>query len=383
MKQLRILHVIPYLSCGGAEILTANIALQQTNLGHVVKIICLEIFDETWPNFPNKEELLSKVEIEIIDDSVVFGLFRKTKIKNSNLIRIVKEFKPNIIHSHLFLAEIYSRTTIFEDVKYFSHGHDNIIQLKKPHFNSFFSKSNFSNLWERSWLLKKYKKCNNQFIAISKDVSSYFSNELPFFKNNIHYLPNAINTSIFHHERNYEKVNSPFHIVSIANLVAKKNHLFLIPVLEILIKKGFEVTIDVYGAGPLMDELKLKTKEKGLENKLIFYGSVGDIPEKLKKADLYVHPAWYEPFGLVLLEAMASGIPVVSLDGHGNRELIENNKNGFIIPQQMPAEEFANKIIYFIENNSERERMGKYAREFAEKYSIDSYTEKLIDIYSQ
>jgi len=382
MKKLRILHVIPQLCCGGAEILTANISIQQSILGHVVKIVCLGDFDETWQNFPNKEVLLNKVEIEIIHDNVIFSVFRKTTIQNPNFLRIINEFKPNIIHSHLFIAEINSRTVIFKKVKYFSHGHDNMVQLKKLNFNSFASKSKFSNLWERHWLIKKYSEANNKFIAISKDVFKYLSNEIPSFKNRILYLPNAINTNNFHHNRSYTKTNQSFHIVSIANLVPKKNHKLLISVLEILINKGFDVTIDVYGFGPLMDELKFKTKEKGLDKRLIFHGSVGGIPEKLERADLYVHPASYEPFGLVLLEAMASGLPVVSLDGYGNRELMENNKNGFIIPQDMPIEEFTNKIIYFIENNAERERMGKYAREFAEKYSIEKYTDKLLTIYN-
>jgi glycosyltransferase involved in cell wall biosynthesis len=379
---MRILFCIPLLGCGGAEILLANIAIQLSKKGHSVKIVCLEQFHETWPNFPNKEELLKKVEIEIITDSVVFSLFRKTRIRNENFIRIVNEFKPDVIHSHLFLAEIYCRTEIFKNVKYFSHGHDNMIQLKKPRFDSLFSKFKIVNLWERSWLIKKYKESNNHFIAISKDVMQYLTSELPSFKNSIHYLPNAINTTNFHHERNYKKTNHPFHIVSIANLVPKKNHVLLIFVLEILVKKGFNVTIDVYGFGPLMDELKQKTKEKKLEKRLIFHGSVGEIPEKLKRADLYVHPAWYEPFGLVILEAMASGLPVVSLDGYGNRELIEENKNGFIISQELPIDEFVNKIIYFIESDSERERMGRYAREFAENYAIESYVNKLIDIYA-
>jgi glycosyltransferase involved in cell wall biosynthesis len=379
---MRILFCIPLLGCGGAEILLANIAIQLSKRNHTVKIVCLEDFHETWPNFPNKEELLKNVELEIINDRVIFSLLRKTKIQNKNFIRIVNEFKPDIIHSHLFLAEINSRTEIFKNIKYFSHGHDNMIQLKKPRLNSILSKFKIVNLWERNWLLKNYKEGNNQFIAISKDVMRYLASELPSFENRIHYLPNAINTTNFHHERNYSKANQPFHIVSIANLVPKKNHALLISVLGILVERGFDVTIDVYGFGPLMDELKQKTKEKNLEKRLIFHGSVGEIPEKLKKADLYVHPAWYEPFGLVLLEAMASGLPIVSLDGFGNRELIENNKNGFIISQELPIEEFVNKIIYFIENDSERERMGRYARVFAENYAIESYTEKLIDIYN-
>jgi glycosyltransferase involved in cell wall biosynthesis len=380
---MRILFCIPLLGCGGAEILVANIAIQLTKKGHIVKIVCFEDYHETWSNFPNKQLLLNSVEVEVINDSVDFSLFRKTKIRNNDFVQVIKEFKPDIIHSHLFLAEIFSRTEIFANAKYFSHGHDNMIQLRKPNIKSIFKKSILVNLWERNWLLAKYKECNNQFIAISKDVKNYLTSELPSFKDKIHYLPNAINTKSFHFDRDYVKSNVPFHIVSIANLVPKKNHVMLISILETLVNRGFNVTIDVYGFGPLMSELKLKTIERGLEKRLTFHGNVGEIPEKLKKADLYVHPAWYEPFGLVLLEAMASGLPVVSLDGIGNRELIENNKNGFMISQDSPIDEFVEKIIYFIENNSERERMGRYARNFAENYSIEAYVEKLINIYNE
>jgi len=379
---MKILFTIPFLGCGGAEILTGTIALQLNKLGHDVRIVCFQDYHETWPNFPNKNELIDKIPIVIINDFISFKLFRKTKTNHKSLQKVIQDFKPDVIHSHLFLAEIYTRSIVFEGIKYFSHGHDNMPQLKKFRWNTLLFKTSFINYWERNWLIKKYSEANNKFIAISKDVCKYLSNEIPSFKNRIHYLPNAINTNNFHHNRNYTKTNQPFHIVSIANLVPKKNHKLLISVLEILINKGFDVTIDVYGFGPLMDELKFKTKEKGLDKRLIFHGSVGGIPEKLERADLYVHPANYEPFGLVLLEAMASGLPVVSLDGYGNRELMENNKNGFIIPQNMPIEEFTNKIIYFIENNAERERMGKYAREFAEKYSIEKYTDKLLSIYN-
>jgi glycosyltransferase involved in cell wall biosynthesis len=90
----------------------------------------------------------------------------------------------------------------------------------------------------------------------------------------------------------------------------------------------------------------------------------------------------YEPFGLVILEAMASGLPVVSLDGFGNRELMKESENGFMVPNNATAEDFAEKIIYFISNPSEIERMGKFAVEFSKHYDIDHYTDRLIEIYT-
>jgi glycosyltransferase involved in cell wall biosynthesis len=379
---MKILYVIPTMGCGGAEILLGSIAKDLVNKGHVVHIVSLFPHHHTWPNYPEKELLLEKVPLTIIGGGVHFKFLRNPTVDNQAFNAYVKEFSPDIIHSHLYLSELLSRSSIVKGIKYFSHGHDNMPQLKKISAKTFFNKSLLANYWERLWLKKKYKQCNNQFIAISEDVKQYLTENLEEFRNNIHLVPNAINTSRFHTDRLYSPINEPFHIVSIANLVPKKNHVLLIGVMEILLKKGFNVTLDVLGAGPLMDSLKNETKEKGLENHLRFVGSVGDVPERLKKAQLYVHPALYEPFGLVILEAMASGLPVVSLDGFGNRELMKESENGFMVPNNATAEDFAEKIIYFISNPSEIERMGKFAVEFSKHYDIDHYTDRLIEIYT-
>lgn len=380
---MKILYVIPTMGCGGAEILLGSIARDLVKKGHEVHIVSLFPHHFTWPNYPEKESLLNEVPLTIIGGAVYFKFFRKPTINNQAFISYVNEFKPNIIHSHLYLSEILSRSKILNGVKYFSHGHDNMPQLKKFSLKTIFNKPLLVNYWERLWLKKKYIACNNHFIAISEDVKHYLTENLPRFEKNIHLVHNAINTSRFHTERSYSKVNESFHIVSIANLVPKKNHALLIRVAEILVKKGIPFTIDVLGAGVLMDSLINETKEKGLEKHLRFIGSVGDVPERLKHAHIYVHPALYEPFGLVILEAMASGLPVVSLDGFGNRELMKEGENGFMLPNNASAEDFAEKIIYFINNPSERERMGKYALEFSKQYDIDHYTDRLLEIYQR
>jgi len=378
---MKILYVIPTMGCGGAEILLATMARNLVKKGHTAHIICLEPHHETWPNFPDKVGLLNEIPVTIIGGSVKFKFLRNPIIDNLAFVNYINDFSPDIIHSHLYLSELLSRSSIKSNVKYFSHGHDNMPQLKNLSIKTIKFKALLVNFWERSWLVKQYKKCNNHFIAISEDVKKFLGAELPSFKNNINYLPNAIDTNRFKTKRDYGSVKGSFHIVSIANLVPKKNHIFLIDVMASLVKNGYNVTMEVLGGGPLMNELVSKTKAKGLENRLVFKGSVGDIPQRLWDADLYVHPALYEPFGLAILEAMATGLPVVALDGFGNRELMKENQNGFMVPTKASAEEFASKIAYFIDNPIEQERMGKFALDFSMEYDIEHYADKLIKIY--
>jgi glycosyltransferase involved in cell wall biosynthesis len=378
---MKILYVIPTMGCGGAEILLGAIARNLVNKGHEVHILCLLSHHETWPNFPDRDALEEEVKVTVIGGSVKFRFLRKPEIDNDAFRSYVERIKPDVIHSHLYLSELISRSVQFKGIKYFSHGHDNMPQLKRFTIKTILSKALLANYWERIWLLKQYKIFNNQFIAISTDVKKYLEQNVSEFKNRITYLPNAIDSSRFQRNRTYSVGKKNFHIVSIANLVPKKNHAFLIDVLSVLVKRGYDVTIDVLGFGPLMETLVEKTKDAGLENRLKFLGSVGDVPKRLWDADLYVHPACYEPFGLVILEAMSTGLPVVSLDGFGNRELMVNNENGFIVPTDATADEFADKIQYFIDQPSEIERMGKFALEFSKTYDISHYTDKLLEIY--
>ena len=279
------------MGCGGAEILIGAIARNLFKKGHEVHIVCLLEHHETWPNYPDREQLLSEIPLCIIGGSLTFRFLKHPEVDNQAFVNYVNDFQPNVIHSHLYISELLSRSEIFPDIRYFSHGHDNMPQLKKLTLKTFSSKATLANYWERHWLLKQYAACNNQFIAISQDVKKYLADNVPAFRNRIHYIPNAIDVSRFKTLRNYAPPTGPFHIVSIANLVPKKNHILLVDVMDVLTKKGYNITMEVLGAGPLMEMLKQKTREKNLENRLFFRGSVGDVPERLSNANLYVHPA--------------------------------------------------------------------------------------------
>ena len=123
-----------------------------------------------------------------------------------------------------------------------------------------------------------------------------------------------------------------------------------------------------------------KTKQLGLANNLLFHGNVNNVEEFLQDSDIYLHTATYEPLGLVLLEAMAAGLPVITLDGKGNRDLIEEGKNGYMIFEQN-AELFAQTIIDMWNDKVKYKPLSEFAQEFARSFDINKYTSNLMVIY--
>ena len=101
------------------------------------------------------------------------------------------------------------------------------------------------------------------------------------------------------------------------------------------------------------------------------------MEQYLWNSDIYLHTATYEPLGLVLLEAMAAGLPVVTLDGGGNRDLIRNGENGYIIKQQN-SQLFTDLMLEVYKNQT----ISVFNIEYANKYDIESYCDKLLNIYN-
>jgi glycosyltransferase involved in cell wall biosynthesis len=109
-------------------------------------------------------------------------------------------------------------------------------------------------------------------------------------------------------------------------------------------------------------------------------GNVNDVAFYLKQSDIFIHPAIYEPFGLVLLEAMASGLPVISMDGGGNRDIVVDGKNGYLINSN-DAHLFFEKILHLLSNKNQYKIMSDFAQRFAKQYDIKKYINQLIEFY--
>jgi glycosyltransferase involved in cell wall biosynthesis len=377
----RIAIVLPSMACAGAEVLMAAHAMALAGLGHKVALVCFQKHYPSWANFPDKEKLLSTIEFVELDCSLKFRFLRQPVFNNQAWIDFIDTFKPDIVHSNLYLSELLVHSHVKNGVKYISHGHDNMPQLRRLDFKTLFNKTLLTNWWERRWLLRQYQKSQTHFIAISEDVDNYIKENCPSLRGRITRVLNAIDRNRFWVQREYSKPKSIFKMLSVGSLVPKKNHQYLIGVAQILKSKGYAFEINVLGDGPLKVELVRKTEQTGCADVLFFRGSVPDVPLWMAESDLYVHPANYEPFGLVLIEAMTSGMPVVSLDGRGNRGLVENGFNGYFLPVDSSQEEFVKRVEEVMLDSAKRVKMGDAAQKFSESFDIKAYSKRLLQVY--
>jgi glycosyltransferase involved in cell wall biosynthesis len=401
---LRILHIIPTLSKGGAERLVLDI-LTNLNKRDNIEIRLVIFRDEVKYDISEIKELIS-----IIHCSVKLSLIRKWQVNVSHLQNYMDEFQPDVIHTHLFEAELVSRFCNYPKALWYSHVHDNMTQLNNWNWLSI-TKTKITNWYEKQTLFKQYKKNGGtHFIAISKHTESYIKSVQSKYPTTL--LHNAINVKRFQKPKKYQKItehggpnevkepktlksnighytvieprtsttlNSQFSILNLINIgsfVSKKNQTFLLDIILELNKKGIQTSCFFLGDGPLKPEVEKRAIKLGVINQCHFIGNVDKVEEYLWQSNVYIHTATYEPLGLVLLEAMAAGLPVVSLDGGGNRDLVINGKNGYLIEKPDP-ELFSNRILEVYQNKE----MSNFNAAYAKKFDIESYCEKLVEIY--
>jgi len=375
---VKILHIIPALGKGGAERLVLNIVGELSKRENVtVKLIT---FRDT-----NAYPFLTEgIDWEVTPARLVPSITGKSIVEVEEIGKAIENFQPDIIHTHLFEAEIISKEVIQRNVTYFTHFHDNMPPFQNLRLATFFNKEKLLRYFERLWMLKKYRHCNNYFIGISKDGESYLKENLPKnLRHKIMLLPNAIETSRFSHAKSYDKAaNEPWKLVTIGSLLKNKGHYFLLLVIKHLLELGYSIEFKIIGGGTEKRFIEQKIEELALSKNVELVGFAQHPEAFLFNADIYIHGAEKEAFGLVLLEAMATGLPVVTTNGKGNRDLIEEGKNGFLL-EERSVEKFAKKVIELIENAELRRNMGAYAASFSKKYSIEKYADNLLSIYAE
>jgi glycosyltransferase involved in cell wall biosynthesis len=241
-------------------------------------------------------------------------------------------------------------------------------------------KNLLTDFYEKRHLTKRYLQCNNKFISISADTTRYFRKMLPRqLKANIYPLDNAIVNSNFKgagKERDLSKIR----ILNVGSFLTKKNQQFLVDIGLELQKRELPFEIIMLGQGNEFEKVRSKVKANHLEHLVSMPGNTVNVAGYYEAANVYVHVATYEPFGLVLLEAMASGLPIISLDGKGNRSLIKDGENGFMIYDQNP-ETFADAIVKTVHDKQVYRSMSDKAVAFAMKYDIKEYVDRLITLY--
>ncbi len=201
----------------------------------------------------------------------------------------------------------------------------------------------------------------------------------------------GIDTNEFISSRNEQKNNDKIRLLSIGRLIEKKGMRYSILAVAKLLKKYPDIEYNIVGDGPLKNSLENLIEELRSQNniKLIGWKRQSEVITLLKNSDIFIAPSVtgkdgdLEGIPVVLMESLATCLPVISTRHSGIPELIEDGKSGFLVPEG-DSDAVAEKLEFLINHREKWQEIGGTGREHVEKYyNIGTLNDELIEIYCQ
>ncbi len=373
---LRILFLITDLGKGGAERFLTDLCNALRPRSDVEFVIGALLDDNQY-----REETAGLPIVQL--RYTAFSLARRQEYPEYR--QLLEDFQPHIVHTHRFLAEFLSAWHVSDEITYICHGHDNMVQFAPFGFGTCLDRAAFTNWMEKRYLIRtKYRRVRTSFVANSHHTLDYYRTVLPgFMRDDVHLIRYGFDYARFRApEPRSPAAGEPLRLVNVGSFQDKKNQIFIVRIAEELREAGVDFQIHLLGDGANRARVQEAVHRCGLLDHVILHGNVDRVEEWLWRSHIYLHTAWYEPFGLVLLEAMAAGLPCVALDGKGNRDLIEEGRNGHLIEEQDPSL-FAARIRALAASPERYLAMSEYAREYARAYDIHRAADALLAFYRE
>ena len=338
----------------------------------------------------NCNRLYKPYQVKIIPLHYITNINEIGTINPTKLFRFVKYlitvtynmaiFRPEVIYfvpaltgvsflRDCFFALLFKYFKIH--VVYHLHGKGIRNKLKSPLFFRLYS-----------WFFK-----NATIIQLSKllhyDIKDVVSNKQCKF------LPNGIDPGSLIHIPVRKFNNKPV-ILFFSNLMLSKGPIVLLQACRFLANKGFEFKT-IFAGNPsrsVTREFFLKTiKRMNLQNYVKYLGPLykEEKYNVFRESDIFVFPTFYkyEAFPLVLLEAMAASLPVISTSEGAIPEIVDDGITGFIVEKQNPAQ-LAEKIEYLITHPELARKMGQAGRlKFERQYTIEIFYQNLLQLFNE
>ncbi|MEE1199264.1 MAG: glycosyltransferase family 4 protein [Christensenellales bacterium] len=169
-------------------------------------------------------------------------------------------------------------------------------------------------------------------------------------------------------------------IVSAGRIGREKGFDLLVKAMVSVAEKHPDWSLDIFGDGDRMTEIRRLVKEYRLEDQIHFLGMRSDLKERYKEYAMYVLPSYREGMPLVLLEAKQNRLPIVSFDIHtGPREIVRDGVDGLLIPPY-DTEEFGRGINRLIEDSELRREMSCRSQDNLEKFSKQTILKQWMEL---
>jgi glycosyltransferase involved in cell wall biosynthesis len=173
-------------------------------------------------------------------------------------------------------------------------------------------------------------------------------------------------------------LNDSFILGSTGRLSYQKNYDFLIDNFNEIKKRIPSLKIIIIGDGPFFADYKKKIQQIGAENDFFFVGAIKESYRYIKAFDVFVLPSRYEGLSISLLEALFAGMPILTTDVGGNREIVNNDSRQLY--ELNNINDFIKKLIFIKDN---KEEITRYNLSLKSNFGLNAMTDKYMDIYKR
>jgi glycosyltransferase involved in cell wall biosynthesis len=172
-------------------------------------------------------------------------------------------------------------------------------------------------------------------------------------------------------------------LISVGRLAPEKNWDTLIQAFAKVHTDHQEARLVLIGDGPARQGLEALAAELGIADRVTFTGSIPfeQIPGYLKAADLFAFASVTETQGIVTMEAMAAGLPVVAVDGPGTRDIVQNGKQGYLVENNPDA--LAKKLNQLLSDSQRIKRFSNQALKRAKTFDVNELSKQMLTMYEQ
>jgi glycosyltransferase involved in cell wall biosynthesis len=358
---LKILLLTTHLNTGGIASYLKTLAQGLIPCGHQVWIASSggdlqSVFQKMGANV---------VELNIRTKSEIHP---KIYFAAGKLKEIISYEKMDVVHAHTRVTQVMGQLLKSSSCRYVSTCH------------GFFKPKFIRNLFP-CW--------GEKVIAISQPVYQHLVNDFHVPSQRIVLIENGIDLNAFkilaRQERLAHRARYGLGAEPVLGIVARLSDVKGQDILILAMKKVTQVLpqvkLMIVGQGPMEEKLKAMVQENRLENNIRFFPVINQTSEMLSCFDICVNPSRQEGLGLSVMEAQASGLPVIASRVGGIVSLIQDQETGVLVDPEN-AEALAHAIIKLVQDPALQERMGLKARTFVQShFAADKMVQKTIQVY--
>jgi len=366
LKPRRLLYVVTGMGWGGAERQVIDLALAFKQNGWNVEVVSL---------LSHLERDMGELEEAGVPIRTL-GMWRG-RVSPSALLalrRAVKRFKPDVVHAHMVHANLLCRVTR--------------LVAPMPRLITSAHNVNEGAVW-RTWAYRLTDSLTDLTTNVSQVAVERSIETGAAPRNRIRFMPNGIDFEVFRPDASVRKaareelgVGDAFLWLAVGSLEVQKDYPNLLRAVSALSQGDQEIAVIVAGKGPLADDLEREIKARGLASRVRLLGVRSDVAVLMQAADGYVLSSAWEGLPLVLIEAAASGLPIVATEVGGNGQIVQDGSTGRLVPSGDSgalADAMADVMAL---SPDERLALGEAARQSARStYGLDEIVQAWGNLY--